>query len=64
MAFIPSWQEEMCNAAAKHVPAPEVWHRADGNMKCKVCERFYYDHPQAIPHIWLRVLCDGQFVKL
>lgn len=62
--FIPSWQEEMCERAAEHVPVPEGWYRAGGDVPCKVCGRPYFDHPQYVPHLWLRVLCDGRFVKL
>lgn len=58
-----SHHQEMCERAAQHVPAPE-WYRACGDCVCKVCGRVYYDHPQAVPHYYLRVLCDGRHVKL
>jgi hypothetical protein len=63
--FIPSWQEEMCDRAIESgkVPWPE-WHRASGIVECKVCGRQYFDHPQAVPFLILRLLCDGTYVKL
>lgn len=61
--FLLSYQEEMCERAAQHIPVPE-WHRAGGGVYCKVCGRVYYDHPRAVPHTYLTLLCDGRYVKL
>lgn len=62
--FVPSWQREMCDRAAAHIPVPEGWYRAEGSMPCAVCGAPYFDHPQHVPHLWLVVLCDGRHVKL
>lgn len=52
--------------AEKHVPIPMPWHRAGGGVICNVpgCGLPYRDHPQAVPHTWLTLLCDGRYVKL
>lgn len=53
----------MCKRAAQYVPVP-VFSRAGGACVCKLCGYDYYSHPNAVPHIWLRLLCDGRYVKL
>lgn len=40
------------------------WRRAGGDCVCQVCGRKYYDHPQHVPHYYLRMLCNGDLVKL
>lgn len=62
--FIPIYQQEMCERAAQIIPVPEDWRRAGGDVLCGVCGRCYFDHPQAVPHLWLQLLCDGRYVKL
>jgi hypothetical protein len=63
MFFITHVQELMCEEAAKHVPVPD-FKRANGKARCIICDRHYDDHPQAVPHNWLTLLCDGKYVKL
>ena len=62
--FLTDEEHQMCERAAQHVPAPADWQRAGGDVCCAVCGKKYFDHPNAVPHVWLRVLCDGRFVKL
>lgn len=62
--FLRTWETEICERAAAHVPVPENWQRASGNCVCLACGREYFDHPNAVPHLWLRLLCDGRYVKL
>jgi hypothetical protein len=61
--FLREFEREMCERAARLVPIPE-WYRANGDVLCRHCGRVYYEHPNAVPHLWLRLVCDGRYVKL
>lgn len=46
------------------------FYRTSGDMICKKCGKNYYSHPMYEPsaktcgHAWLRILCNGDLVKL
>lgn len=61
--FILEYEREMCDRASYHIPVPD-FKRAAGDALCSECKRCYYDHPNAVPFLWLRILCDGRYVKL
>lgn len=55
-------QLQMRNAAA-HVLVPD-FQRAGGDCVCPTCGYLYVEHPEAVPYPWLRLLCNGKYVKL
>lgn len=63
MTFISEREKEMCERAQTKLDVPP-WARAGGDVICKGCGFKYFDHPAAVPWTWLRVLCDGRYVKL
>lgn len=61
--FLVERDRIQCENAASKVECPP-FERASGDCTCTVCGHLYYDHPQAVPFIWLQILCDGRYVKL
>lgn len=49
------------NATEEDVPEFE---RVAGDAVCKKCNRTYFEHSEHPRIKWLRMLCDGSFVKL
>lgn len=51
-------------SAVQRVEVMADWHRAGGDVKCTHCDQSYYDHPQYPGYGWLRMICNGDLVKL
>ena len=58
------WQR-MARRIAAQIPLCPDWRRASGECICEDCGLEYFDHPTcADPHCQIRVLCNGNQVKL
>lgn len=56
-------REQQMSNIARHIPCPP-FERAGTRCVCEECGAEYVNHPQAVPYVWLNVLCDGRYVKL
>jgi hypothetical protein len=54
---------QQCEEAMKRMQCPP-FERAGGGVTCEICGHEYYAHPNAVPWMWLTILCDGSYVKL
>lgn len=47
-----------------HQDDDPIWHRANGNVKCELCDLEYRQHPMEEEYNVDRRLCDGRIVHL
>ena len=55
--------EDLLSLEAKQKLDNGEYYRASGDCKCS-CGISYYKHPPVMGALWLRELCNGDFVKL